>query len=599
MSSIQTIKTQLQSLITKSKNTTGNSASDLTSQVDLLIAGYHTGTGGLDTSDATASASDILSGKTAYVNGNKITGTIQSQGAQTITPGTSNKTIASGKYLSGTQTIKGDENLVASNIKNGVSIFGVSGTYEGTATGTEDFPYEDDLDMRYCTTSTAYVQKSTVGNITLPAMIRLTVTPSAANSIDKNSKIKVYSSPSNFGDATASDVSSGKTFTSTAGLKVTGTSTAVDTSDANATASDIASGKTAYVNGSKITGTATVGSSSPSLQTKTVTPSESSQNITPDSGYDGLSQVTVNAISNTYIGSGITKKSAQTYTPSTENQTIASNQYLNGTQTITGDSNLIPENIKSGISIFGVNGTYTGSSSSGSGLAMKTGTTTSGTIDTGFLSIKTIVIYKDSVAATGLIQGIYNKDDGILHYTYCSSYSTWSKSYATSTSTSSSVSGGTFTLGTSGTSNLSSSTTYNWVAFGEISDYDSTVDTGSNDNDESVSGNAVTVTKLTSDDSNKNTVYQNLFTVATEELQLQNKTSLQDAFLSACDWIIEYMEYASTPSNLIDGYNQKQGNCYAYCQVQEAFCQMLSIPCHTYLGDGTQGPISFNNSNTF
>lgn len=562
MSSIQTIKTQLQSLITKSKNATGNSSSDLTSQVDLLIAGYHTGTGGLDTSDATASTSDILSGKTAYVNGNKITGTIQSQGAQTITPGTSNKTIASGKYLSGTQTIKGDsnlkaenirdgysifgvtgtyvgssssegldtsdatatandilsgktayvngakvtgniasqaaqtitpgtsnktinsgkylsgtqtikgdENLIASNIKNGVSIFGVSGTYEGTATGTEDFPYEDDLDMRYCTTSTAYVPKSTVGNITFQAMIRLTVTPSVANSIDKNSKIKVYSAPSNFGDATASDVASGKTFTSTAGLKVTGTSTAVNTSDANATASDIASGKTAYVNGSKITGTATVGSSSPFLQTKTVTPSESSQSITPDSGYDGLSKVTVNAISNTYIGSGITKKSAQTYIPSTENQTIASGQYLNGTQTITGDSNLISENIKSGISIFGVNGTYTGSSSSGSRLAMKTGTTTSGTIDTGLSSIKTIVIYKDSVAATGLIQGIYNIDDGILHYTYCSSYSTWSKSYATSTSTSSSVSGGTFTLGTSGTSGLSSSATYNWVAFGESSDY--------------------------------------------------------------------------------------------------------------------------------
>ena len=50
------------------------------------------------------------------------------QAAQTITPGTSNKTIASGQYLTGTQTIKGDSNLVASNIKSGVSIFGVVGT---------------------------------------------------------------------------------------------------------------------------------------------------------------------------------------------------------------------------------------------------------------------------------------------------------------------------------------------------------------------------------------------------------------------------------------------------------------------------------------
>ncbi len=85
----------------------------------------------LDTSDATATAANILSGKTAYVKGSKVTGTIQSQAAQTITPGTANKTIASGKYLSGTQTIKGDANLKAENIKEGVSIFGVTGTYEG------------------------------------------------------------------------------------------------------------------------------------------------------------------------------------------------------------------------------------------------------------------------------------------------------------------------------------------------------------------------------------------------------------------------------------------------------------------------------------
>lgn len=84
--------------------------------------------GGVDTSDATATASTILNGYTAYVDGEKITGTIQSQAAQTIIPSTADKTIAAGKYLAGVQTIKGDANLVAGNIKNGVSIFGVSGT---------------------------------------------------------------------------------------------------------------------------------------------------------------------------------------------------------------------------------------------------------------------------------------------------------------------------------------------------------------------------------------------------------------------------------------------------------------------------------------
>lgn len=112
-------------------------------------------------------------------------------------------------------------------------------------------------------------------------------------------------------------------------------------------------------------GFVTGGASGASLQSKTVSPSESAQTIKADNGYDGLSQVTVNAVSRTYVGSGVTKKSAATYTPGTSDQNIASGQYLNGTQTIKGDSNLTAGNIKSGVSIFGVTGTYAGGGSSG------------------------------------------------------------------------------------------------------------------------------------------------------------------------------------------------------------------------------------------
>ncbi len=82
--------------------------------------------------DANVTGSKMLSGTVAYKSAGKVTGTIQSQAAQTITPGASDKTIASGKYLSGTQTIKGDTNLLAENIKSGISIFGVTGTYESS-----------------------------------------------------------------------------------------------------------------------------------------------------------------------------------------------------------------------------------------------------------------------------------------------------------------------------------------------------------------------------------------------------------------------------------------------------------------------------------
>lgn len=132
----------------------------------------------------------------------------------------------------------------------------------------------------------------------------------------------------------------------------------------------------------------------PSYQSKTVNPTTSQQTVTADSGYDALSQVTVNAMPTTthpnpsisvsssglitathtqttgYVTGGtttdteqLTTKARATITPGTTNQTIASGTYLTGTQTISGDSNLVARNIKEGVSIFGVTGTFEGGGS--------------------------------------------------------------------------------------------------------------------------------------------------------------------------------------------------------------------------------------------
>lgn len=76
--------------------------------------------------------------------------------------------------------------------------------------------------------------------------------------------------------------------------------TLMDVSSDTVEANTLLSGNTATKNdGTKVTGSYTP--ATPTYQSKTVTPTTSSQTITADTGYDGLSQVTVNAIPSNYI----------------------------------------------------------------------------------------------------------------------------------------------------------------------------------------------------------------------------------------------------------------------------------------------------------
>lgn len=320
--------------------------------------------------------------------------------AAAYTPGTADQIIGANQYLAGPQTIKGDPDLKAENIKSGVNIFGVDGSYEGSGSGGLDTSDATAAATDIANGKTAYVNGAKVTG-TLRSASRVAYVPSGSSSGDavvslitttptvgsaykkirikspsltapstksivdpSNTEIFVEAAVADFGNATAADVAAGKTFTSTAGLKVTGThqcASGLDTSDATAAAADIVSGKTAYVNGVKLIGTHTC-------------------------------------------------------------------------------------------------------PSGGGGLTVATGTTTSGTIETGLSSLAYLVLYKDSISATGLVQAVYVASEGTSHMTTCDSYSSYFKSFSASTSTADTTNGGTFNWGGTGTKALNG--TYNWIAFG-------------------------------------------------------------------------------------------------------------------------------------
>ena len=92
-------------------------------EIDVPISGGGTAKF-YDSSEATVTAGDMLSGVTAIGASGEVTGNISSKSAATYNPSTSSQSIAASQYLSGAQTIAAvtTTNLSAGNIKSGVTV---------------------------------------------------------------------------------------------------------------------------------------------------------------------------------------------------------------------------------------------------------------------------------------------------------------------------------------------------------------------------------------------------------------------------------------------------------------------------------------------
>lgn len=246
----------------------------------------------------------------------------------------------------GTVTVLGDENLAAGNIKKGVVIFGITGAYQPSVV-------TEVASVTLRSNGTFRVDKPA----NVDGMSRVNVT------------VQVPTSVNNEGTRYATPGTAPLYVRPSAGF--TGLSEVVVMGDSNLVAGNIR-------NGTKIFGiTGTYGNTF-KTQAKYVTPRSYTQDIVPDSGYNGLNLVRVYGDSDliaSNIRVGVTifgvegvYDSGKAY----QTRTVTPNRYgfsvvADAAQyealakvNVNGDSRLRPENIKHGVTIFGETGTYVG-----------------------------------------------------------------------------------------------------------------------------------------------------------------------------------------------------------------------------------------------
>ena len=345
--------------VTASKLLKGVTAHDKNG--DQITGTYEAGTsgGGTDTSDATAVASNILEEKTAYIASGKVTGTMMNRGA---TAGTiSRKT---GAYIIPEDYHNGDgsvtiaeaerDKIIPDNIKSGISILGVSGTYTGDGTGgTEvdktgkgEYLWAKYTELIGWVKTSEDVGKDRPSGYSTTEYTGATITEDGYYKLDNSIGINKYYLPTGATNGKTKSVlyrpygyrtdyyiltlSDEKGATGKKGTDLLGYISS-DSSDS-------------YPNAGVQDGVYYLAVSAPDVNAIASKMLENTVACGPDGKVTGT----------------IKRLTAQTITPGTEDQNIDAGVYLSGKQTIKGDANLLAENIKEGVELFGITGTYTG-----------------------------------------------------------------------------------------------------------------------------------------------------------------------------------------------------------------------------------------------